>query len=40
MFVIAACYKPDKTYHKMMRELLEREGKNVEVHSTPSLPNP
>ena len=30
MFLIAACYKLDKTYDKMMRELLEREGKKAE----------
>lgn len=27
MFFIAACYKLDKMYDKMMRELIEREGK-------------
>ena len=32
MFLIAACYKLDKTYDKMMRELLAREGKGAEVH--------
>ena len=30
MFLIAACYKLDKTYDKMMRELIAREGKNLE----------
>ena len=30
MFLIAACYKLDKTYDKMMRELLEREGKKAD----------
>lgn len=28
MFIIAACYKLDKMYDKMMRELISREGKN------------
>ena len=32
MFLIAACYKLDKAYDKMMHELLEREGKSAEVH--------
>ena len=30
MFFIAACYKLDKMYDKMMRELIAREGKNVD----------
>ena len=30
MFLIAACYKLDKTYDKMMNELLAREGKSAE----------
>src|SRR5699024_9745787 len=30
MFLIAACYKLVKTYDKMMRELLEREGKKAD----------
>lgn len=29
MLLIAACYKLDKFYDKMMRELIEREGKHV-----------
>ena len=29
MFLIAACYKLDKTYDKMMKELLERESKKT-----------
>lgn len=29
MFAIAACYKLDKTYDKMMKELVAREGKTV-----------
>ena len=31
MFLIAACYKLDKTYDKMMNELLAREGKSAEA---------
>ena len=31
MFIIASFYKLDKSYDKMMRELLEREGKSVEA---------
>ena len=31
MFLIAACYKLDKSYDKMMRELRGREGKNAEA---------
>lgn len=31
MFVIASFYKLDKSYDKMMHELLEREGKNTEL---------
>ena len=31
MFAIAACYKLDKTYDKMMQELLAREGKSAEL---------
>ena len=30
MFIIAAFYKLDKTYDKMMKELLERESKKAE----------
>ncbi len=31
MFIIASFYKLDKSYDKMMHELLEREGKSVEA---------
>ena len=31
MFIIASFYKLDKSYDKMMRELLEREGKSAEL---------
>ena len=31
MFIIASFYKLDKSYDKMMRELLEREGKTTEL---------
>ena len=31
MFAIAACYSLDKVYGKMMKELIAREGKNVDA---------
>ncbi len=44
MFIIAACYKLDKMYDKMMRELIAREGKEKEeqengIHETEDQPS-
>lgn len=37
MFLIALCYKLDKIYDKMMRELIEREGKSEKAAIVPDM---